>query len=72
MEYTHTYDIKVGSVSMEGDIVFNSGQEPSFTTNAPMSSSIKGLDVLNSLIKAIANVHNRCGGIEKIEFNIKP
>ena len=72
MEYTHTYDINVGSIDMEGEIVFNSGQEPSFNTNAPMTTSIKGLDVMNNLIKAIANVHNRCGGITKIEFNIKP
>ena len=71
MDYTHTYDIKVGTVEMAGEIVFNSGQEPSFNTTSPMASSIKGLDVLNNLIKAIANVHNRCGGITKIEFNIK-
>ena len=72
MDFTHIYDIKVGSVEMAGKIVFNDGSEPSFNTDAPMEASLRGLDVINNLIKAIAIVHNRCGGIDKIEFNIKP
>ena len=43
MIFTHTFDIKVGTVDMEGEIVFNDGNEPSFNTNAPFDLGEGGM-----------------------------
>lgn len=76
--YSHTFEIIIdkvggGTTNIQGEIAFNGGQQPALKTNAPLNDvALTGVDAFGNLIKAMVNMHNKVGEIQKIEFVIKP
>lgn len=72
MAYTHTFQIEVNSVDIDGELSFNGGK-PQIKIMSPVEVPIGELDALNEFIKSLHRLYDRCNEhIGKIEITEKP
>ncbi len=68
MSYTHTLEVKAGEIDFEGEIVFNSGNIPSFKATAGEELSFTEHEELSRLMRFLEGFNRATGGIDKIEL----
>lgn len=68
MIYTHTFEIKIGATTIEGEITFDHGESVSVKTNDGLELDIKQRGALQHLFEAVQLFCKCCADeIDKIE-----
>jgi len=65
--HTHTFEIAVNGISINGEMNFNSGNVPGVKFNSAFEMEMKEFDSMNEFLKQLQKIC-KCGEIKKIEI----
>ena len=68
MAYTHTFQISIEGINVEGEMSFNGGEAAKFKTSASEEMTILQHRKIQDFFEKIVNFHNTCAEISKIEI----
>lgn len=66
---THTFEFKINSIHVEGEVDFACGADPQIKTNNGMELPLSELNCIQELFELFSNIYNKCDDITKIEVN---
>jgi len=69
MTYTHTYEIKVNGIDLQGMFDLTPGVKKSIKIEGDVELEIEEMNAFNLFVKRLTDFCNVCGQINKIEIN---
>lgn len=67
MAHTHNFNFNLNGFTVEGEMSFNGGQEPNFTTDSSESMTVKQHKGVQRLFETLVDLYKLYGSIGKIE-----
>jgi hypothetical protein len=71
MNFTHTFEIEVGDIQMEGELSFDNENVVTIKTDESLEVSILLLSKIESTFIAAHECRVLCGELKKFEINLK-
>ena len=68
MSYTHTFEITVNGISIEGEINFDKFVDSGFKTSLGEEMSVVQHGQIQAFLESVERLSNSCGEITKIEI----